>query len=60
MIAERGERASLSKLKQLVRWYRCGGIFDGRDEERTRLLRSDDLDAIRQWFSSRAESNAIA
>jgi hypothetical protein len=50
---ERGERAALSKLKQLVRWYRCGGIFDGREDERTRLLRSDRLADLRDWFSSR-------
>ncbi len=55
VIAERGERASLSKLKQLVRWYRCAGIFDGREDERTRLLRSDRLDELRAWFAVHLE-----
>ena len=49
--AARGRRGSLAKLKQLVRYYRAGGIFVGAEEERTRLLRCDDLDAVRAWFS---------
>lgn len=49
--AVRGRRGSLAKLKQLVRYYRAGGIFVGAEEERTRLLRCDDLDAVRAWFS---------
>ncbi len=49
--AVRGRRGSLAKLKQLVRYYRAGGIFVGAEEERTRLLRCDDLDAVRGWFS---------
>jgi nifR3 family TIM-barrel protein len=53
VVAERGERIALSKLKQLTRWYRCGGIFDGREAERAALLRVDSLAALRGWFESR-------
>lgn len=52
--ATRGRRGSLAKLKQLVRYYRAGDIFAGCEDERTRLLRCDDLDAVRGWFSARA------
>ena len=50
--AVRGRRGSLAKLKQLVRYYRAGGLFVGAEEDRTCLLRCDDLDAVRAWFTS--------
>lgn len=53
--ATRGARGSLAKLKQLVRYYRAGNIFVGAEEERTRLLRCDDLGAVRAWFAGRAQ-----
>ncbi len=56
--AVRGARGSLAKLKQLVRYYRAGGIFDGVEDERIRLLRCDDLGAVRGWFSARAQGMA--
>jgi hypothetical protein len=48
----------LAKLKQLVRYYRAGGIFAGAEDERTRLLRCGDLDAVRAWFATRAQGMA--
>jgi tRNA-dihydrouridine synthase len=56
--AARGRRGSLAKLKQLVRYYRAGGIFADAEDERTRLLRCDDLDAVRGWFAARAQGTA--
>ncbi len=56
--AVRGRRGSLAKLKQLVRYYRAGGIFANAEDERTRLLRCDDLDAVRGWFSARTQGIA--
>ena len=56
--AVRGRRGSLAKLKQLVRYYRAGGIFAQAEDDRTRLLRCDDLDAVRGWFTMRAQGIA--
>jgi nifR3 family TIM-barrel protein len=46
-----GLRAALSRLKQLLRWYRAGGLFTGRDGERQALLRENDLATVRAWFA---------
>jgi tRNA-dihydrouridine synthase C len=54
VVAARGERIALSKLKQLTRWYRCGGIFDGREPERQQLLRAETLGALLDWYRDRA------
>ena len=54
--AEKGPRGAIAKLKQLVRWYRAGGIFAAAEDERTRLLRCADLSEIRAWFSARQGS----
>ena len=40
----------LGRIKQLVRWYRAGGLFDGREDERARLLRAADAGTIREFF----------
>jgi tRNA-dihydrouridine synthase C len=40
----------LGRIKQLVRWYRAGGLFDGREDERLRLLRAPDGATIRAFF----------
>ncbi len=56
VVAERGERVALSKLKQLVRYYRCGGIFAGRENDRQLLLRSDSLTNVRAWFTAIAQA----
>jgi nifR3 family TIM-barrel protein len=56
--AVRGERGSLAKLKQLVRYYRAGGLFDGAEDQRTRLLRSPDLAEVRAWFGARRQGSA--
>lgn len=50
----RGDGICLSKLKQLTRWYRAGGLFDNRDDQRTALLRSDRLDTVLEWYAQRA------
>ena len=54
--AEKGPRGAIAKLKQLVRWYRAGGIFADAEDERTRLLRCADLSEIRAWFRARQGS----
>ncbi len=46
----RGKKSSLAKLKQLVRYYHAGHIFENRDEQRTQLLRCNDVEIIRSWF----------
>lgn len=48
----RGPGLALARLKQLVRWYRCAGIFAGREEERRALLRSVTADPILAWFAA--------
>jgi len=53
-----GTHASLVKLKQLVRYYRAGGIFAGCEEDRRMLLRLDDLEQVRRWFQVRADGSA--
>lgn len=40
----------LGRVKQLVRYYSAGGLFDGREDDREALLRARDFDAIRAWF----------
>lgn len=40
----------VGRMKQLVRWYRAGGIFEGREDVRQHLLRSADAGAIRAHF----------
>lgn len=54
--AARGARGSIAKLKQLVRWYRAGGLFVGSEDDRQRLLRCLDLAVIRAWFAKRQVS----
>ncbi len=46
-----GARAALSRLKQLLRWYRAGGLFAGGEAERQALLRADQLATLRAWFA---------
>ena len=48
-------RGGPGKLKQLVRYYRAGGLFAGREEERGRLLRCRDAEEILGWFTGRRE-----
>ncbi len=43
--------AAGGKAKQFVRWYRAGGIFEGREEIRDRLLREASAAEIVAWFS---------
>jgi len=40
----------LGRIKQLVRYYRAGGLFEGREDDRERLLRTKDMASIRAWF----------
>jgi nifR3 family TIM-barrel protein len=49
--AAHGARAALSRLKQLLRWYRAGGLFAGQDGERQALLRTGELATVRAWFA---------
>ena len=45
-------RHKLGRIKQLVRYYRSGGLFDGREDERALLLRAADTGTIRRFFES--------
>ena len=45
-------RHRLGRIKQLVRYYRAGGLFDGRDADRVALLRAQDAATIRAFFES--------
>ncbi len=51
--ALRGPRGSFAKLKQLIRYYRAGGLFVHDEAVRTALLRCDDLITVRRWFEER-------
>jgi tRNA-dihydrouridine synthase C len=44
------EHRRLGRVKQLVRYYRAGGLFEGRETERVRLLRAPDAGTIRAFF----------
>ena len=46
----------VGKAKQLVRWYGAGGLFEGREEERGRLLREAGPAEIRAWFAGASRS----
>jgi tRNA-dihydrouridine synthase C len=46
-----GARAALSRLKQLLRWFRAGGLFANREDQRQALLRAGDLATVRAWFA---------
>ena len=43
-------RHRLGRMKQLVRYYRAGGLFDGREGDRLGLLRAQDAGPIRAFF----------
>ncbi len=45
-----GASYRIGRIKQLVRYYRAAGLFDGREDDRERLLRAPDLAGIRAWF----------
>ena len=51
-LAARGAHVALCKLKQLVRWYRAGDLFAGREAERLAALRLPDATAILARLSS--------
>jgi tRNA-dihydrouridine synthase C len=51
-----GPRLVLGKIKQMLRWYRAGGLFDGSEDARLFLLRSDDVSAIQRWLLDRTDS----
>nr|MBA3686284.1 hypothetical protein [Planctomycetota bacterium] len=54
-LAERyGERTAVARLKQLVKYYRAGDLFTGRDDERQRLLRVQTLGELTAGFAARA------
>jgi len=46
------ESASFGRFKQLIRVYRAGGLFDGRESERASLLRSIDPEEVRRYLHS--------
>jgi hypothetical protein len=61
--AARGERVALAKLKQLARWYRCGGLFAGAigDASRKTLLRQETLAQVLSGIDAEAtRATAVA
>ena len=44
--------AAGGKAKQFVRWFRAGGIFEGREEIRDRLLRGSTNAEVVAWFAA--------
>ncbi len=51
LAVEYGERTALARGKQLARWYRAGGLFAGREDERARVLRLATSTELRAWFT---------
>lgn len=54
ILVDRPPLVALKKLKQMLRWYRCGGLFLDRPEDRNILLRSTDLEVVLDWFREQA------
>ena len=52
-------RGGAGKAKQFVRAFRAGGLFDGREEERDRLLRGADRSEVRAWFAGAAAAVSV-
>lgn len=48
--------APLSQFKRLVAVFRAGGLFEGREDERRALLRSNDPDVHRAWLGGASAS----
>ncbi len=48
------------RLKQLVRHYRAGGLFEGREDSRELLLHARDSETIRAWFEAFAAADVGA
>ena len=55
ILAYRAPLVALKKLKQMTRWYTCGGLFAEDPAARQALLRADDLDAILSWFQDQRD-----
>jgi tRNA-dihydrouridine synthase len=51
-------RAGTGKAKQLVRWFRAGGLFEGREGERRRLMVEAGGPAILDWFRAAGVSGS--
>ena len=49
---------ALGRFKQMLRFITSGGIFSGREDERSRLLRSRDRSEVAAWIAARAEDAA--
>jgi tRNA-dihydrouridine synthase C len=58
MLAPGALRGGPGKVKLLVKAFRAGGLFTGREELRTRLLRALDAREAIDWFRSRTEESA--
>jgi tRNA-dihydrouridine synthase C len=55
VFAPGAKHGGTGKAKQLVRTWRGGGLFEGREEERRRLLVEVDGPGILAWFRGAAE-----
>ncbi len=58
MLAPGALRGGAGKVKLLVKAFRAGGLFEGREAERTRLLRAPDAGEALAWFRDRVEESA--
>ena len=55
-----GGRRGVGRAKQLARHFRAGGLFEGREGERGRLLREAGAEEIRAWFAGAARPSPAA
>ncbi|MHC4954453.1 MAG: tRNA dihydrouridine synthase [Planctomycetota bacterium] len=53
MEAESTQKQVLGRLKQMLRVYRAGGMFEGADAQRSTLLRSREADEVREYLRAR-------
>lgn len=49
----KGPRHALAKVKQMLRWWEAGGLFDACEERRSELLRARDLEPIKSFLCER-------
>lgn len=52
LASARRPTAALGRLKQLLRVYRAGDLFAGREHERQSLLRATDVDTFRRFLGA--------
>jgi tRNA-dihydrouridine synthase len=53
-----GPSGALARFKAFLAPFRAGGLFEGGDDTRRRLLRERDPAPIRAWFEAEASTRA--